>query len=182
MKITCQLDDARACLRQGKILAYPTEAVYGLGCDPFNQQAVDKLLVLKQRNADKGFIVLIANWDQLAPLIAQVSDEILQVVSDTWPGPVTWVFPKSSRIPSSISGLHECIAIRMTAHPLARELCINGPIISTSANLSGCEPAHDLASLYGQFPFGVDVFLDGSLGGLSQPSQIYDALSRHRLR
>jgi L-threonylcarbamoyladenylate synthase len=182
MKITHQIDDARECLLQGNILAYPTEAVYGLGCDPFNQVAVDKLLVLKQRTADKGFILLIANWGQLAPLIGPISDEIFEAVSDTWPGPVTWVFPKSDLILDSISGHHESIAVRMTSHPVARALCESGPIISTSANLSGCDPARDLAGLYAQFPFGVDVFLQGPLGGLSQPSEIYDALSGSRLR
>lgn len=182
MKIITQIKEARNLLKKGKLLAYPTEAIYGLGCDPFNQQAVEKLLALKKRSIAKGFIILIADWPQLVPLIGPVPDEVLEQVRRTWPGPVTWVFPKASTIPDWLSGEHPSIAIRMTSHSIAKELCIDGPLISTSANVSGLVPAMDIASVREQFPAGVDGLVSGPLGGLSQPSAIFDALSGNRIR
>lgn len=182
MKIISQFDKARQLLKEGKIIAYPTEAIYGLGCDPFNQQAVEKLLALKQRSVAKGMILLISDWPQLTPLISRIPDSAVEQIQATWPGPVTWVFPKADSVPDWISGKHSSIAIRMTSHPIARELCAEGPLISTSANLSGALPAVDMAGVAMQFPEGIDAFIKGALGGLSQPSAIYDALSGNRLR
>lgn len=182
MKIINNPDEARRYLDQGKIMAYPTEAVLGLGCDPFNEKAVLQLLALKQRDVHKGLILLINDWSQLPALIEKVPDQLLERVGATWPGPVTWLFPKSPLIPSWLSGSHSSIAIRMSAHPLAQQLCKEGPIVSTSANRSGLEPARDEQSLREQFPMGIDVLLSGSLGGALKPSEIYDVLSGERLR
>lgn len=182
MKPISQVGEARELLKRGGVVAYPTEAVYGLGCDPFNQHAVEKIMALKSRSMSKGLILLIANWAQLTPLIAPVSDALLDAVRATWPGPVTWIFPKSRQIPDWLSGQHDGIAIRMTAHPIAHSLCVDGPVVSTSANISGDEPALDLQRLKEQFPQGIDGVLVGDLGGLSQPSAIYDVLSGTRLR
>lgn len=174
--------EARQFLVQGKIIAYPTEAIYGLGCDPFNQQAVEKLLALKQRSSSKGLIILIAEWSQLTSLVRAVPKHLLDAVRATWPGPVTWVFPKAATIPDWLSGQHNSIAVRMSAHSVANKLCAAGPVISTSANISGQVPAVDIAGLYAQFPQGIDGLLAGDLGGANQPSSIYDVLSGQRLR
>ena len=182
MNIISQYDQALQLLEDGKIIAYPTEAVYGLGCDPFNQQAVETLLILKQRPISKGLILLIDNWSQLTPLIGNIPMDLLNAVRDTWPGPVTWVFPKAVSIPYWLSGDYNSIAIRMSAHPVARALCVRGPVVSTSANICGHEPAVDFANLCQQFPHGIDAFLAGDLGGASQPSAIYDVLNGQRLR
>ncbi|WP_133128291.1 L-threonylcarbamoyladenylate synthase [Legionella nagasakiensis] len=182
MKIINQLKTARKLLSQGKIIAYPTEAVYGLGCDPFNQLAVERLLALKQRSVNKGLIVLIADWTQLEPLVGFVPDTLLMNVRKSWPGPVTWVFPKSNLIPDWLCGDHDTIAIRMSAHPVARQLCLASPVVSTSANVSGQLPARHLKSLSLQFPEGVDALLTGELGGENQPSAIFEVLSGQRLR
>jgi len=182
MKIINHLDEARIYLSQGKIIAYPTEAVYGLGCDPFNHQAVLHLLSIKQRDINKGLILLINNWSQLPPLIGEVSDHLMEKVRATWPGPVTWVFPKAQSIPMWLSGCYPSIAIRMSAHPIAQQLCKAGPIISTSANRSGLEPAVDEQSLRAQFSVGIDVLIPGALGGALRPSEIFDVFSGERLR
>lgn len=176
------LDEARLLLSQGKIIAYPTEAVYGLGCDPFNSEAVDFLLSLKIRPMSKGFIILIGDWSQLAMFVPKLSDAVLKPVQASWPGPVTWVFPRLPDVPPWLTGEHDGIAIRMTAHPIAHALCQDGPIISSSANRSGEEPARDFTRLSQQFPQCVEACVAGDLGGASQPSAIYDALSGHRLR
>ncbi len=182
MKIISEFDVAWQFVEQGKIIAYPTEAVYGLGCDPFNQQAVERILALKQRSVSKGLILLIADWPQLAPLISMVSDQRLKAVRDTWPGPVTWLFPKAATIPNWLSGEHNTIAIRMSAHPIASQLCANGPIVSTSANISGHEPAVDISGLCEQFPHGIDAVLTGNLAGACQPSAIFEVLTGKRFR
>ena len=182
MKIISQFDETRQLLADGKIIAYPTESVYGLGCDPFNQLAVKKIIALKQRPSSKGFIILIADWSQLTPLIGDVPEHRLDAVRATWPGPVTWIFPPAKIIPDWLSGQHNSIAIRMSAHPVARELCAMGPIISTSANISGDAPAIDVAEVCAQFPYGVDGLVAGELGGNNQLSAIYDVLNGRCLR
>jgi len=167
---------------EGDIIAYPTEAVYGLGCDPFNEQAVTRLLALKQRGVEKGLILLIAHWEQLFSLIDELPQALLLPVKNTWPGPVTWVFPKARHLPEWITGSHDSIAIRMSAHPIARELCKDHPLVSTSANQSGQPPATDLRSLCQQFPQGIDAVFEGDLGGSSKPSDIFDVQTGARLR
>lgn len=169
-------------LRSGGLLAYPTEAVYGLGCDPFNQQAIEKLLHLKQREPTKGLIVVVANWSQVYPLISSVSEKALQKVALTWPGHVTWVFPKSSSVLDIVSGYTDTVAIRMSAHPIVQALCAKGPVVSTSANIHGQQPARDEASLQLQFPKGIDGLVLGTLGHATKPSAIFDALSGKQWR
>lgn len=176
------LKEACIAIQQGQVIAYPTEAVYGLGCDPFNARAVHRVVELKQRSVTQGVIVLISSWEQLFTLIAPVSEQHLERVQQTWPGPVTWVFPKSSAVPAWVCGDHPSIAIRMTAHPIARALCEEGPLISTSANIHGRPPARSVSELQAQFPQGIDLIVSGELGGASQPSTIYDVLTGHRLR
>jgi len=182
MKIIYQVDEALPYLKMGCILAYPTEAVYGLGCDPFNEKAVNTLLKLKQRERGKGLILLISDWAQLELLKGTVPEDRLNAVRETWPGPITWIFPKSAMIPEWICGDHSSIAVRMSAHPMARALCKEGPIVSTSANIAGNPPAMDEASVHHAFPEGIDVVLSGPLGGNKQPSMIYDVLKGNRLR
>lgn len=174
MKLLTTLDEAWHLLGIGKIIAYPTEAVYGLGCDPFNQKAVENLLALKQRPETKGLIILISDWAQLDALIAPISDASLIPVRASWPGPTTWVFPKSSLVPQWVSGAFDSIAIRMSAHPLANQLSQRGPVISTSANISGLDPAKDVNQLFSQFPSGIDAVLQGELGTQLSPCAIYD--------
>ncbi|RUR10772.1 L-threonylcarbamoyladenylate synthase [Legionella septentrionalis] len=182
MAIITDFNKAHALLEAGKILAYPTEAVYGLGCDPYNREAVEKILALKKRPANKGLILLIAQWQHLLSLIKPLSAELLAPVQQSWPGPVTWIFPKAAQVPDWLSSDGETIAIRLSAHPVAHQLCKEKPIVSTSANLSGAPPARTLAELLSQFPAGLDAIMAGELGGEKQPSAIYEVLSGKRLR
>lgn len=182
MTIITKIKSAQQFIRDGKIIAYPTEAVYGLGCDPFNQQAVERLLSLKSRSWRKGLILLIANWAQLETLISDVPHDKLSDVRRTWPGPVTWVFPKSENVPDWISGEHKTIAIRMSAHPIAKRLSTIGPLVSTSANVSGFSPARNINDLRLQFPDGIDAIISGDLGHETKPSAMYDVITGQRLR
>lgn len=176
------LNQALLDIQAGQVLAYPTEAVYGLGCDPFNQAAVERILTLKGRTQQQGLIVLIADWPQLFSLIGDLPVVRLEAIKETWPGPVTWVFPKSANVPQWISGTHNSIAVRMTAHPIAQKLCQLGPIVSTSANPHGQAPARSLAELEQVFVSGIDGIVLGDLGTETRPTVIYDAVTNHQIR
>ncbi|WP_416306811.1 L-threonylcarbamoyladenylate synthase [Neptunicella sp. SCSIO 80796] len=170
----------------GGLIAYPTEAVFGLGCDPDNQQALENLLKIKNRPADKGLILVAADYGQLLPYVNDKlipQDKRFEIFSK-WPGPVTWLLPKSERVSSLLSGSSDKIAVRVPAFEPVRELCrsLGKPIVSTSANLSGQVPAITAQQVRDQFKNAVNFVLDQSVGGNKQPSRIYDALSGQQLR
>lgn len=169
-------------LRLGHVLAYPTEAVYGFGCDPFQGDAVERIVALKGRSFAKGLIILISDWPQLFPLIGDLPMSAFEMLEETWPGPTTWIFPKSTLVPQWLCGEHNSIAIRMTAHPVARQLCQLGPIVSTSANYQGQSPARSLNEIDQLFAEDLDGVVLGELGLEQQPSAIYDVLTGTRLR
>ena len=123
-------------IQLGRVVAYPTEAVWGLGCDPYNQQAVETILRLKKRDVSKGLILVAADMQQLGFLLHDLSEDKLDILKQTWPGPNTWIIPHKNRIPLWVSGQHNGVAVRVSSHPLVSALCklYGGPIISTSAN------------------------------------------------
>ncbi len=170
------LRSAVSTLEQGGILAYPTEAVWGLGCDPFNRQAVIKLLTLKQRPMAKGLIVVAASIEQVEPYLTLLSSEERERVVSTWPGPTTWVVPVTASFPSWIRGDHLSVAIRVSAHAPVQALCsaFGGMIVSTSANLAGKQTAKTPLQIVSVFGNGVDYILPAALGGRKNPSQIRD--------
>src|SRR5260221_11728463 len=94
-----QTQRAAQIMQEGGIIAYPTEAVFGLGCDPLNEPAVMRVLRLKNRSPDKGVILIASSWQQLEPLVQHLPPDKLKKVLDTWPGPVTWVFPAADIVP-----------------------------------------------------------------------------------
>ncbi|MFW5444072.1 MAG: L-threonylcarbamoyladenylate synthase, partial [Methylococcaceae bacterium] len=126
----------------GEVIAYPTEAVYGLGCDPLNQEAVYKLLAIKKRTVEKGLILIASSLSQLEPYL-ELNDEITSRIQASWPGPVTWIIPAQPWVPNWLTGAHSSLAVRVTAHPIAQQLCEEnmGPLVSTSANTSSYPPA-----------------------------------------
>jgi len=172
-------------LQAGGVIAYPTEAVYGLGCDPFNLQAVEKLFHVKQRPLKKGLILVAASIEQIAPYVELKNTLWEAEVLTSWPGPVTWVLPVKAmaNLPDWITGGRDTVAIRVSAHPAVQALCsaFGQPIVSTSANLSKQEPARSCAEIKQLFKDSVWC-LEGDLGDLAQPTQIRDALSGQILR
>lgn len=169
-------------LHQGAILAYPTEAVYGLGCDPLSQDAVLRLLRLKQRPVSKGLILAAANIEQLKPYL-RLDPGIIARCLATWPGPVTWVVPVQDWVPEWLTGEHRSLAVRVSAHPCIQQLCkrFGGPIVSTSANPGGKAPALNALQVRNYFPCEVSIFT-GATGGLKTTTPIYDAVSGQNLR
>lgn len=168
-------------LKQGKVIAYPTEAVYGLGCDPDNACAVDKILAIKQRPISKGLILIASNFSQLKPYIdhQQLNAHQLDTIMQTWPGPTTWVMPAAKTTPRWITGDFDSIAVRVTQHPVVRQLCqaLGKPLISTSANLSGQPAINDFDELLAQMSELVDHIVAGEVDSQMTPSKIIDALS-----
>jgi len=175
---------ACAALRAGGVIAYPTEAVWGLGCDPRNQGAVDKLLALKRRDWRKGLILVAADFAQLEPFVQLPSRTAQKRAFSTWPGPATWIFPASDHTPMWISGERDSVAIRVSAHPLVQALCLayGGPIVSTSANRAGHDAARSASA--GRLAFGrsIDALVPGALGKLESPTVIRDVISGMILR
>ncbi|QBB72463.1 tRNA threonylcarbamoyladenosine biosynthesis protein RimN [Pseudolysobacter antarcticus] len=178
------LAQAVAVLNSGGVIAYPTEAVFGLGCDPFNATAVARLFALKQRPLDQSVLLIAADFAQIENLIAPIPPEILTRVRASWPGPHTWVFPRSAQVPAWLAGKHTGIALRITAHAQTQALCraFAGALVSTSANRHGQPPALNAAQVHSAFGSDVDFVLDGALGGQERPTPIRDALTGELLR
>jgi L-threonylcarbamoyladenylate synthase len=178
---TATVDAAAALVRGGGVLAYPTEAVYGLGCDPHDRDAFDRLFALKGRPSTQGVLLIAADFEQVAPYIdlAAVPSAVLDDVRASWPGPHTWIFPRSALVPDWVAGAHAGIALRVTAHPPAAALCraYGAPLVSTSANPHGEAPARDVATLERAFGDRLDGVLEAALGGQERPTTIRDALS-----
>ena len=174
---------AARLLREGGVIAYPTEAVYGLGCDPLNEAAVMRLLDIKQRPVHKGLILLAADATQLRPWI-NVSDAELARMQITWPGPTTWVVPASKKVPAWVRGDHPTVAVRVSGHPLARALAgqAGTPIVSTSANLSGRPSARNRFQVARQLGPHLDMIVNGDCNLASRPSAIIDLASGAHLR
>ena len=170
---------AAEALGLGKVVAYPTEAVYGLGCDPYNEAAVKKILSIKQRPEEKGLILIAAHIAQILPFIEEVDAKIWAQVSAKWPGPVTWLLPVRQSVPKILTGGYTAIALRVSRHPLVQALCeaYGGAIVSTSANIQGAMPARTYQEVIDQFSNKVDFILPGTVDLKARPSQIIDALT-----
>lgn len=175
---------AAAAIRHGGIVAYPTEGVFGLGCDPRNEAAVQCILALKERDAAKGLILLAASEVQLAPYIAPFTDEIAARILPTWPGPVTWIVPAKQDCPAWLTGNRSTLAVRVSGHPPARALAraADTALVSTSANPGGGEPARDAQTVRALFGEALAAVLEGEVGDLAGPTEIREATTGQVLR
>ena len=179
-------NEAADALRRGGVIAYPTEAVWGLGCDPFDEAAVLRLLAIKQRPVDKGVILIAAARSQFDGLLdweALAATQRDRVIT-SWPGPNTWIVPTSSRVPRWITGAHDGVAVRVSAHPEVVALCeaFGGPLVSTSANLAGEPPAFTREALDPRVLALLDGVTEGETGGLGSPTAIRDARTGVQIR
>ncbi|UCM45002.1 Sua5/YciO/YrdC/YwlC family protein [Aeromonas dhakensis] len=170
---------AVAALQHDGVIAYATEAVFGLGCDPDSEAAVQRLLAIKQRPVEKGLILIAADLAQLQDYIDldQLTSEQLARVEASWPGPFTWIMPARPDTPAWLTGQFDTLAVRVTAHPQVQELCraFGKPLVSTSANLTGEEPARRLADIGELLASQLAYILPGEVGGQANPSEIKDA-------
>ena len=170
-----------AALRAGGVVAYPTEAVFGLGCDPRNRHACERLFAIKRRPPTQGVLLIAADFAELEPYIdrSSVPAESLARAMATWPGPHTWIFPRATDAPAWLAGAHTGIAVRVTAHPPAAGLCraFGGALVSTSANRHGEPPALTAEQVRTTFGAEIEAILNEKLGGLERPTPIRDAIS-----
>lgn len=175
---------AAEVIKKGGVIAYPTEGVYGLGCDPFNKAAVDQLLALKKREVTKGLIIIAANWQQVQHLTQPISpSRLTQVLQMAKEAAITWVFPASAQVPAWITGQFTSIALRITHHPVAKALCeLAGPLVSTSANISRETSAKTAADVTATFGTNVDLVIDAPVGHLAKPTPILNAIDGQVLR
>lgn len=180
---TWQLRQACLALQEEGVIAYPTEAVFGVGCDPSSETAIIKLLAMKRRPLEKGLILIAADFNQLQDFIQPLSADILAKVTQSWPGPNTWLLPVRESVSPLLTGGRDTLAVRVTAHPLAAELSrqFGGPLVSSSANITGLKPAKNVHQVRWQLP-ELDYVLPGALGGASKPSTIRDAVTGEVLR
>lgn len=175
---------AIAALKQGGVIAYPTEGVWGLGCDPDDADALARVIALKGRASDKGLILIAGSLEQLEPWLARLDAEQRGRLAASWPGPNTWLIPDNGRAQPLLRGDHTTLAVRVSDHPLVQQLCAawGGPLVSTSANRAGEAPAMSAQAVRETFGGDVAAIVDGPLGGRDRPSTIRDLLSDRVLR
>jgi L-threonylcarbamoyladenylate synthase len=169
-------------LLRGGIIAYPTEGVFGLGCLPDDERALQRLLDIKRRDAGKGLILIAADASQLDGWIDLPTGKFLPEPDPS--SPTTWIVPPGPHVTRLLRGDHENLAVRITTNPTAKMLCeaVSSPLVSTSANLSGKPTARNRFVLQRQFANVVDYIVPGDRGPASGPSEIRDLISGHILR
>ena len=178
-------DDPVTALRRGQIVAYPTEAVWGLGVDPWNQLATERLLRVKNRPWHKGLIVVAADCNQIQPLLEPLKAERRRLLAQTWPGPVTWLIPDPSQwIPPWVKGDHALVAVRVSAHPVVQSVCRawGGPVISTSANRAAAPPLQTAQAVQSEFGDELGCVVRGDTGGMAGPTCIRNLLTGEQVR
>lgn len=180
---TCLLKRVRHHLRQGGIIAYPTESCYGFGCDPFNYRAITKIINLKGRSKTKGLIVIAGTLSQLHKLLRPLPATDYPKLNEYWPGFYSLLLPVTNKAPRNLIGQHTKIAVRVSQHPLVRQLCqtLHLPLVSTSANKSGCRTLKTQRECIQRFGQQVLV-LPGLTSFAKKPSTIIDWPSRQILR
>ncbi|MDP2286656.1 MAG: L-threonylcarbamoyladenylate synthase [Pseudohongiella sp.] len=169
-------------LMRGGVIAYPTEAVWGLGCDPENEQACLELLQIKQRPIQKGMILIAGCIEDFESILTVLPPDQYRVLELAWQqqrktGAVTYLVPDIlDQVPYWIKGSHSSVALRVSDHPVVRSLCkeFGGPLVSTSANKSGKLPARSKVIVEKYFGSQLDFIVPGQLGGASNPSKIID--------
>ena len=180
-----RISKAIDALREGWIIAYPTESCFGLGCDPKNRNAIQWLIKLKSRSTRKGLILIAASIEQAKEYVqfTSVSKVKEEEIYASWPGPNTWLLPPTDQVLTDLRGDFPLLAIRVTAHPIAKKICedFGGAIVSTSANLSGKTALMDESSVLNQFPQGITI-VSGDIGKDTKPSTIRDGLTGKILR
>jgi L-threonylcarbamoyladenylate synthase len=171
-------------IASGGIIAYPTETLYGLGCDPFNGPAVLRLLALKQRGIEQGLVLIASHFRQVESLLTAMPPAVRKRVMHPGRRPVTWVLPCLPDVPYWMRGSHYSLAIRITTHPVAAGLCDHwgGPLVSTSANIHGRRPATGPLSVHKAFHDQLDYVLHDPAAATNRPSEIRDGITGTILR
>ncbi|WP_017942608.1 MULTISPECIES: L-threonylcarbamoyladenylate synthase [unclassified Thioalkalivibrio] len=182
--LTADIDPVAQTVRDGGVIAYPTEAVFGLGCRPDIPEAIERILEIKGRPAAKGVIVVTDTLERLGEWLAPLPEAHRAAIEASWPGPTTWLLPVTAACPPLLRGEHDSLAVRVTAYPATRALCAaaESALISTSANRAGEEPCRNWDCVASQLGAGIDAILQAECGGRDTPSAIRDARTGAWLR
>lgn len=176
---------AVAKLRAGGVIAYPTEAVFGLGCNPRNDSALQRIIDIKGRDAHKGFILIASRQCQLQDFMAPINARQQAQLDKHWPGPVTFVVPASNTVTNTLlTGFRSTLAVRISNHPVVVQLCnaYGGAIVSTSANPSGQPSLRTALDVRHSMGHNLDAVIDAAVGQLASPTHIFDLMSGKQLR
>ena len=167
------MPDLKELFLKDEIFAYPTEGVWGIGCNPFSESAVKKLINLKKRDENKGIIILAGNLSQIEDLTSHLNNDLRKKMLRKWPGPHTWLVPSSSKTPKWLLGQSRLLALRVSNHEGVQKITseLEMPICSTSANISGKSPAIDENQIREFFGSKVHI-IEGKLGGLTKPTPV----------
>ena len=170
------LDKVVERLNRGGIIGYPTETVYGLGGNAEDPGVIERIYRLKERDSQRPFLMLIAGQESIHPFVTNISRAAEILMNRFWPGPLTLVFDASPLLPESLIGKKGKVAVRVSSDPVCRVLLekYQKPIISTSANPSGMEPARSAADVLEFFKGKIDLILDGGMRLTGIPSTILD--------
>ncbi|MBS62354.1 L-threonylcarbamoyladenylate synthase [Salinisphaera sp.] len=182
-----RLRRAARILHDGGVVAHATEGVWGLACDPLDPAAVLRLLTIKHRDIDRGLIVIGADREQLAPFVSADADQAWARATDSWPAALTWLLPAADDTPWWLTGAHDTIALRQTAHADSAALCraFGGALVSTSANVSARPPVRNgwqARARLKKSGGGVDMILGGVPDTPGRASTIRDARTGDTLR
>ncbi|WP_124068183.1 L-threonylcarbamoyladenylate synthase [Clostridium sp. E02] len=174
--VESQLKEAANIIKNGGLVAFPTETVYGLGANALNEVAAKKIYEAKGRPSDNPLIAHIADQKDLAPLVSYVSEDGKKLMEAFWPGPLTLIFAKSSEVPGQTTGGLDTVAIRMPKHPVARELIrlSKVPIAAPSANTSGRPSPTTADHVWQDLEGKIEMILDGGAVGIGVESTIID--------
>lgn len=172
----CPLGEAASAFRRGGVIAFPTETFYGLGVDPFNIDALEKLFALKGRERGKPVALIIKDASMLASVASDVPQQARVLADKFWPGPLTMLFRASMKVPDAVTGRTGKVGVRVSSSPVCHRLlkAINSPITATSANPTGMRPARSREEVVAYFGAKVDVVIDGGRLKAKAPSTVLD--------
>jgi L-threonylcarbamoyladenylate synthase len=161
-------------LSRGELVAFPTDTVYGLGVDAFNDQAVRRLYLAKGRSQEKAIPVLVANLEQFVDIVDRTTLTAMRLVEKFWPGPLTIILRQASNLAGAISA-YDTVGVRIPDHPIAQELIrAAGPLAVTSANRSGDPEACTAEEIETSMGAQVHLIVDGGRTPGGQPSSVVD--------
>ena len=167
---------AATILKNGGIIVYPAETVYGIGCDPLNEEACMRIQLLKKREEPKTMLLLAYSLEQVEEMTGPLNEISRKLAQKFWPGPLTVIIKPRTTLPEHLTGYSGGVAFRVTSHPVASVLAreFAGPVISTSANTSGQPPVLTYENALKEFGNKVDMVIESrhDLSGI--PSTVVD--------
>ncbi|MBR1739575.1 MAG: threonylcarbamoyl-AMP synthase [Ruminococcus sp.] len=168
------IKEAAELMRRGEVVGIPTETVYGLGANAYDEEAVKRIFAAKGRPADNPLIVHISRFEQISDIASEIPDLAKECAERFWPGPLTMIMPKSDRIPLTTSGGLDTVGIRMPSHKTAREIidACGFPVAAPSANLSGSPSPTSARHVFSDMNGRIPAIVDGGACGVGVESTV----------